>query len=995
MDQVRLKDRVDKDGRTDIKASVIILVHNNLPLTIDCLESVLLTRPGGMEMEVILLSNGSDVSTEEWIRLQGEIDRGEEVTIKPVICKSNLGFAGGCNEALRYATGDIIIFLNNDTIVTPGLFTELMVPLVLVDDVAVTAPVSNFAGGIQGIETGCKGREEMLKFAAENHSRNHNKTTLAGMVTGLCIALRRDTIEKLTGFHVPAGQFFDERFKIGMWEDNDLCLRIQLLAMKCMVCAGAFIHHEGSATFKKLGKTEDCFYGNQKVFQEKWKEIFPKFEEQKLVAMIRVKDAEAFINDCLESLDGWVDEVVILDTGSTDKTLGIIEGWRKRGMDIILDADTFRDAPLAEHQERQHLLGMAQRRNPTWIIWMDADHAWEGRIKDFLPSLMMPTDPQVLCWRFPILNFWRGRDKFRMDGAWGQTAAHTFFRHIPGQKLIDNDHPQGFHCPPVPIFQQQNIGFCGVNLLHYGYCDWKEARRKYEWYQKTDTDKRPELIGREDYRHLVDESNLRMITYRPDNAISLSMLVGDGDGERVGKIIRNLEMVVSEFVLVYTGSGEENPEWLTGLADGDRVRDYRYKWCDNYADARNYALSQCTGRWVLHLDPDEEISAADIYLLPGLIRDEHATAFSVRIINWFTDPKNVKNPEANIQQAVRLFRRDSGLVYANPVHETLDDSIKNLGLKDEDIPSAPITIFHHGYLSSPEKLREKLEYYAELNRRWVESNPEDPRPYYNLGIHYLDLDDMDTALEYLEQARQLNNQGRTGLFQVGLALSGIYLRAGIDHTAETISQLSANHPQRDKLVEMLNFLRDRVGNVRHILKGLPPLPAITPILQFIKPGMKCAEIGVQQGYSSEKILGKGVELLVCIDPWADIESYRECRGWDDFSRWEKEALERVKPWMQKEGNEVLVYKTTSGRAAKHEFGFNFDFIFLDGNHEEGPVYQDILDWWPKVKEGGILAGHDYYESPDEFHRVKEAVDRWIGETGYKLEVYKDCWLVRK
>lgn len=994
MDQPKkLKDRIDKNGKTDIKVSAIILVHNNLPLTIDCLESVLMTRPKGMEMEIVLLSNGSDVSTEGWIELQGKIDRGKEVTIKPIILKNNLGFAGGCNEALRHTTGDIVIFLNNDTIVTPGLFTELMVPLVLVDDVAVTAPVSNFAGGVQMIETGYKGRGEMLEFAAANYAHNHNKTMLAGMVTGLCIALRRDTIEKLTGFHVPAGQFFDERFKIGMWEDNDLCLRIQLLAMKCMVCTGAFIHHEGSATFKKMGKAEECFHGNQRIFQKKWKEIFPKYEDQKLVAMIRVKDAEAFIGDCLDSL-GWVDEVAILDTGSTDKTLEIIRDRESRGMKIILDAETFRDAPLAEHQERQHLLEMAQGRNPTWIIWMDADHAWEEEIETFLPALMEPTDPQVLCWRFPILNFWRGRDKFRADGAWGQTAAHTFFRHIPGQRLVDNNHPQGFHCPPVPIFQQQNIGFCGVNLLHYGYCDWEEAQRKYNWYQETDTDKRAELIGREDYRHLVDESNLRLITYRRDNSISLSMLFRDGEEAGVKRTIRALETVVREFVLVYTGKGEIDPEILE-LADDDRVIISKHGWNDAFTSARNFALAQCTGRWVLHLDPDEEISAGDIVLLPGLIQDENAVAYSVRIINWFSDPKSGKTPEANIQQAVRLFRRIPGLVYANPVHETLDDSIKALGLKDEDIPSAPITIFHSGYLCEPRKLREKLEYYADLSLKWIETNPDDPRPYYNLGIHYLDLDDMETALEYLEKARELNNQGKTGLFQVGLALSGIYLRAGIEHTAETILQLPASHPQRDKMIEMLHFLKDRVGNVRHLMKGLPPLPAITPLLQFIKPGMKCAEIGVQQGYSSEKILEAGVGLLVCVDPWADIESYRECRGWNDFSRWEDEAFQRLKKWIKKDGNEVLIYKTTSGRAAKHDFGFLFDFVFLDGNHEEEPVYQDILAWWPQVKEGGILAGHDYYESPDEFHRVKEAVDRWAKETGREVEVYKDCWLVRK
>jgi len=590
---MNLKDRVSKDGKTDIKVSIIVLAYKQLPLTIQCFESILATKPKGMDLEIVLMSNGSGDATENWIDYQDTLKREDGITVRGVYSSDNLGFAGGCNEALKYASGDIIVFLNNDTIVTPGWLSELLVPLILVDDIAFTAPVSNYAGGMQGIQVNYTGQKEMFEFAIENFKINHNKTELAGMVTGLCLAGRRNTIDKLIGFHTPKGQLFDECFKIGMWEDNDLSLRVQLLGMKCLICYGAFIHHEGSATFKSLGKTKDCFYDNQKVFQNKWKEIFPKQDEQKVVAMIRIKNGEDFIDGCLQSLVDWVDEIVILDNGSTDGTLPIISAFNNAypGM-IILDSETFKGKELKEFEEREHLFKMTQDRSPTWIVWMDVDHEWDQRVIRYLPRLVCPADPQILCWRFPILNFWRGREKFRTDGEWGRTAGYGMFRYIPGQKLINNDHPQGFHCLPVPVFQHQNIGFCGVNMLHFGYCDPVEARRKYEWYQVTDTDKRKELIGGEgDYRHLIDETALELQTYYPDNFISLNMLVRDHEWEDAAKTIESLDLVVDQFVIVHTGDEDITEEIYQRITKNRWAEIHHYPWNDNFSIPRNFGLT--------------------------------------------------------------------------------------------------------------------------------------------------------------------------------------------------------------------------------------------------------------------------------------------------------------------------------------------------------------------------------------------------------------------
>ena len=115
---MNMKDKVF-EGKADVKVSVIVLTHNNLPLTIECIDSILATRPSGMELDLIIHDNGSTDGTKEWLNHLGFNKKQEDVTIKTLLSPTNMGFGAGMNQAYRAAEGDIIVFLNNDTVVTP------------------------------------------------------------------------------------------------------------------------------------------------------------------------------------------------------------------------------------------------------------------------------------------------------------------------------------------------------------------------------------------------------------------------------------------------------------------------------------------------------------------------------------------------------------------------------------------------------------------------------------------------------------------------------------------------------------------------------------------------------------------------------------------------------------------------------------------------------------------------------------------------------------
>ncbi len=70
---------------------------------------------------------------------------------------------------------------------------------------------------------------------------------------------------------------------------------------------------------------------------------------------------------------------------------------------------------------------------------------------------------------------------------------------------------------------------------------------------------------------------------------------------------------------------------------------------------------------------------------------------------------------------------------------------------------------------------------------------------------------------------------------------------------------------------------------------------------------------------------------------------------------------------------------------------SLDFIFIDASHEYEDVKQDILSWYPKVKKGGYIAGHDYTT----FDGVQKAVDEIIIHKGLNWVLEKSYWIHRK
>lgn len=156
--------------------------------------------------------------------------------------------------------------------------------------------------------------------------------------------------------------------------------------------------------------------------------------------------------------------------------------------------------------------------------------------------------------------------------------------------------------------------------------------------------------------------------------------------------------------------------------------------------------------------------------------------------------------------------------------------------------------------------------------------------------------------------------------------------------------------------------------------------------RYIKRGGIAAEIGSWKGKSSyvlANVCRKKNAVLYCIDTFAGPEN--DTLGINNEGEELYEAAKDPKSFFNNNikknlaGLPVEFYKMTSHRAAMKIKDKSLDFCFIDGDHTLPVIAEDIKDYLPKMKPGGVLVGHDYSYVENPRNDVKKTVDKLIGE----------------
>jgi glycosyltransferase involved in cell wall biosynthesis/Tfp pilus assembly protein PilF len=207
--------------------------------------------------------------------------------------------------------------------------------------------------------------------------------------------------------------------------------------------------------------------------------------------------------------------------------------------------------------------------------------------------------------------------------------------------------------------------------------------------------------------------------------LSLTMIVRNEE-EHLDRCLASVRGIADELIVVDTGSTDRTVE--IARAHGARV--YHFKWCDDFAAARNVSLQHATAEWCLHLDADEWVVETG----PGALRAELARQGDER---YFLRVPVKSLMSGGLGRSVygsnRLYRNRPDVTWIRPIHE----NVVKVGPSTAGLEAScgSIAIEHDGYADpTPERAAARNRRNARILRRALRQTPDDATLYYYLSI---------------------------------------------------------------------------------------------------------------------------------------------------------------------------------------------------------------------------------------------------------------------
>lgn len=178
------------------------------------------------------------------------------------------------------------------------------------------------------------------------------------------------------------------------------------------------------------------------------------------------------------------------------------------------------------------------------------------------------------------------------------------------------------------------------------------------------------------------------------------------------------------------------------------------------------------------------------------------------------------------------------------------------------------------------------------------------------------------------------------------------------------------------------------------IKHRDQLGSVLNEMKLLRQGV---EIGVFHGEYASTILKdwKG-ERLTGIDPYVNqlFDEYRDGCNKSNMEWVMTQMLLRLMPFSDR----FHLLRQKSADATTHFVDGFLDFVYIDGNHSLPHIEHDLKAWWPKVKPGGIMGGHDFYTRSDVAQKcdVEKAVEEFRLLHDLEIVVTKctSWWLVK-
>jgi len=273
--------------------------------------------------------------------------------------------------------------------------------------------------------------------------------------------------------------------------------------------------------------------------------------------------------------------------------------------------------------------------------------------------------------------------------------------------------------------------------------------------------------------------------------------------------INCVKNIADEIIIADTGSTDNSLKLLENLKEKHNLnlQIYNFKWINDFAAAKNFALSKAVGDWIIFLDADEyfdENHGKKIRPFLEEINDnKNILTFETPRLNFDADHDNA--PLSKDMQ-IRIFRNIEGLNYKGKIHEALYYNDKNLTTIETDF-----LILHNGY--SEKILKEKDKRNSDMILKIKNfANDNNPITYYYLAESLLEIKDYKKSEKNIKKAIEFFKKTehkfliKAYIFYIQLLWETNAPRTKISSVIEKGLKTTNNHPDllTEKLIYILN-----------------------------------------------------------------------------------------------------------------------------------------------------------------------------------------------
>lgn len=253
--------------------------------------------------------------------------------------------------------------------------------------------------------------------------------------------------------------------------------------------------------------------------------------------------------------------------------------------------------------------------------------------------------------------------------------------------------------------------------------------------------------------------------------------------------LESLKSIVSEMIVVDTGSTDRTVD----IAESYGAKVFSFKWINDFAAARNYAIEQTKSDWIIFLDADEYIAPECVKYVPGAIMEAEQKKLDMVICTMVNvEKKTNKMISSNLH--IRIFRNHPSIRYIGAVHERivkLDSSANALDVQKD------ITILHTGYSEENIITKEKSKRNLELLFEELQRKPDSFDLMFYISEAYMLDRKFEQALEFAKRAQQYQNSELKGIYEknyVNIFQCLLHLERTKDEILSTIKEAIVKYP---------------------------------------------------------------------------------------------------------------------------------------------------------------------------------------------------------